>query len=76
MDSDWTRSYRRHHDQAVQQGRKVAEIVIACNRDEPNSMLLQAVNEIAAELAVHRHVFAAIRMGIERGHLTGAAAMD
>jgi hypothetical protein len=76
MDGDWTNSYRGHHDQAVQQGRKVAEIVMACNRDEPNRMLLHAVNEIAAELAVHRHVLAAIRMGIERGHLTGAEAAD
>jgi hypothetical protein len=69
METDWTDDYRGWHDKVVQQGRKVAEIVMACNQDEPNSMLLQAVNEIAVELALHRATFAAIRVGIERDRL-------
>ncbi len=72
MDTDWTNTYRGYHDLAVQQGKEVAEIVTVCNRDEPSTLLLQAVNEIAAELVLHRLTFAAIRVGIERGQWHGS----
>src|SRR5581483_6079222 len=34
MTSSWTEAFREWHDRAVQQGKKVSEILAACRRDE------------------------------------------
>jgi hypothetical protein len=46
--------------------------MMAIHREEPGSLLVNALNEIVTELQLHRAMFGAIRMGIARGHLTGA----
>lgn len=72
MENDWTKLFAGYHDAAVAQGRKVGEILAACAREEPPSLLLNAVNEVAALVGMQEMVLGAIRMGIARGHLTGS----
>lgn len=72
VQNDWTEVYSEWHDQAVAQGKKVTEIMMAIHREEPRSLLVNALNEIVTELQLHRAMFGAIRMGIARGHLMGA----
>lgn len=68
---DWRDPFRSWHDAAVQQARKVNEILAACDRDEPNSLTLQAIRELAVEQTLLRSALSAIRVGIETGVLGG-----
>jgi hypothetical protein len=65
----WVDVFRSWHDAAVQQARKVTEVLAAIDRDEPKTPVTQALNEINTELGLHRMCLEAIRVGIECGVL-------
>jgi hypothetical protein len=72
LHTDWTKAFVEWHEPLLEQGRQVASTIGACNREEPPSLLRNALNEIETELKLHRMMLNAVRMGIARGDLTGA----
>jgi acyl-coenzyme A thioesterase PaaI-like protein len=74
LHTDWTKVFVEWHEPLLEQGRRVAIAIGACNREEPASLTRDALNEIEAELKLHRMMLNAVRLGIVHGHLTGSVA--
>jgi hypothetical protein len=72
LPTDWTKVFVEWHEPLLEQGRRVASAVEACNREAPASHTRDALNEIEAELKLHRMMLNALRLGIVHGHLTGS----
>jgi hypothetical protein len=70
--SDWTEVFASWHDMVIQQGPNVDRALAECRSQEPKTLLLTAVEELAKEVKLHRAAINAVRMGIARGHLVGA----